>query len=334
MKTMTRPFLQKGFTIVELIVVIVAIAILASIAVISYTNVTKQAKVVSIESDITSAVKQIETMKFTAGNTLYPSSIAGTGLNQNIKYFYAQNSNTYCVELTDVGVTYSATSKATNPAALPCTENGLIGWWKMNGDGSDSGPLKLSSTASGTTPTTSASGVAGNALTFSAATTSSIQVPSNTAFNDAKTFSFWIRPTSWSSATASAIITKRSSSADGFFISYINSNDVLAVDCGMSAGGNRWPTNYKPSLNTWAHVVITCSSEDGLKLYVDGALRDQRTNVDRSNIPLSTTDLFIGKDSINTSSTYHWNGSMDDVRIFNRAINPEEVQSLYANSAR
>lgn len=334
MGTMTRPILQKGFTIVELIVVIVVIAILASIAVVSYTNVTKQAKVVSMESDITSAVKQIETMKFTAGNTLYPASIAGTGLNPNVKYFYAQNSNTYCVELTDSGITYSATSRATNPAALPCTENGLIGWWKMNGDGTDSGPLKLSSTAAGTTPTTSVGGVAGNALLFSAASTSSIQVPTNEAFNDAKTFSFWIRPTSWSSATASAIITKRTSSSNGIFISYIKSNDALAVDCGASSGGNRWVTNYLPSLSTWAHVVITCSSEDGLKLYVDGVLRDQRATVDRSTIPLSTADLYIGKDSINASSTYHWNGSMDDVRIFSRAINADEVQSLYAGSAR
>lgn len=324
----------KGFTLVELVIVIIVITILALIAVVSYTNVTNQARSVSLQSDITSAVRQIETMKFASGNILYPSSIAGTGVAQNIKYYYAQNSNTYCVELSDGSMTYSATSRATNPAAKPCIENGLIGWWKLNGDGVDSGPLSLMSTATGTTPTASTNGVAGNALTFSATASSNIQVASNEAMNDVKTFSFWINPTSWSSPTASVIMTKRSSSSTGFFISYINGNDALAVDCGMSAGGNRWITNYKPSLSTWAHVVITCSTEDGLKLYVDGALRDQRATVDRSALPLSTADLYIGKDSTSPTSTYHWNGSMDDIRIFNRAINPTEVQRLYASSPR
>ena len=51
--------IKQGFTIVELLVVIVVIGILAAITIISYTGISNKATVSSLQSDLSSAKKQL-----------------------------------------------------------------------------------------------------------------------------------------------------------------------------------------------------------------------------------------------------------------------------------
>lgn len=51
---------SKGFTIVELLVVIVVIGILASITIVSYTGITQKAIAATLQSDLSNAAKQIK----------------------------------------------------------------------------------------------------------------------------------------------------------------------------------------------------------------------------------------------------------------------------------
>jgi prepilin-type N-terminal cleavage/methylation domain-containing protein len=59
-----------GFTIIELLVVIVVIGILASITIVSYSGITQQATVASLQSDLRSADKQLNLYNATYG--VYP----------------------------------------------------------------------------------------------------------------------------------------------------------------------------------------------------------------------------------------------------------------------
>jgi prepilin-type N-terminal cleavage/methylation domain-containing protein len=51
---------QKGFTIVELLVVIVVIGILAAITIVSYTGISSKAIVASLQSDLTSSAQKLK----------------------------------------------------------------------------------------------------------------------------------------------------------------------------------------------------------------------------------------------------------------------------------
>ncbi len=81
-----------------------------------------------------------------------------------------------------------------------------------------------------------------------------------------------------------------------------------------------------PLLNRWYHVVAT-SNSTGTKLYVDGVLEG-------SNILICTNTggaFDIGRHL--NSDNYRINGGVDDVRIYSKALTPEEVKTLYESKS-
>ena len=67
---------QKGFTIVELLIVIVVIAILAAISIVAYTGINNRAKASERKSDATSISKVAETINAGENSTGYPTTAA------------------------------------------------------------------------------------------------------------------------------------------------------------------------------------------------------------------------------------------------------------------
>lgn len=63
---------KRGFTIVELLIVVVVIGILASIVVVAYNGVTKQAGDAAVRNDLSQVAKKLEIYK--AQNGRYPTS--------------------------------------------------------------------------------------------------------------------------------------------------------------------------------------------------------------------------------------------------------------------
>ena len=82
-------------------------------------------------------------------------------------------------------------------------------------------------------------------------------------------------------------------------------------------------TDY--SLSSWHHIVAAVSGTIGT-VYLDGHF-DGSNSV--GNIPSNTLDIFIGIGHPSGSTSW-FNGMMDDVRIYNRALSSSEVAQLYA----
>ncbi len=65
---------QKGFTIVELLIVIVIIGILAAIVIVAYNGITNQANDTAVQNDLASAAKAFELYRVDTGS--YPDSLS------------------------------------------------------------------------------------------------------------------------------------------------------------------------------------------------------------------------------------------------------------------
>jgi prepilin-type N-terminal cleavage/methylation domain-containing protein len=128
-----------GFTIVELLVVIVVIGILATLTIVSFTGVSSQATVATLQSDLKNASTQLGLNKIANSQELYPSDLAsangGNGINAspNVTYSYKYNAlqNSYCISATSstVNITYFITSDNTAPREGICPmESGAVAW--------------------------------------------------------------------------------------------------------------------------------------------------------------------------------------------------------------
>ena len=104
-------------------------------------------------------------------------------------------------------------------------------------------------------------------------------------------------------------------------------------DMYFSVGSSWFRTDSNLSKNTWYHIAFTVIAGGAMKAYVNGV--HQTVAAGSSNPPTETTtrptpttqNLAIGTNGSNTD--YPFNGKIDQVRIYNKALNQEEVTTLY-----
>jgi len=86
------------------------------------------------------------------------------------------------------------------------------------------------------------------------------------------------------------------------------------------------------SEGSWKHVVGTYDSSDGSqKIYVNGKLHGSDTY--SGTIMESSKPIYIGKaHSENGYGKYYFNGSIDEVRIWNRSLSADEVYQQYVSN--
>jgi len=108
---------------------------------------------------------------------------------------------------------------------------------------------------------------------------------------------------------------------DGWVLHRDADNDRL----GFSFGQNRWVvSNTAVNDGQWHHIAVTY---DGTKLvmFVDGRQDDE--NPISGPIPVNNMPVCIGENP--TAKGRCWNGLIDDVRIYNYALNDKEIRELY-----
>jgi len=87
----------SGFTVVELLVVIVIIGILAAATIVSYTGINKKAIVASLQTDLSSASKQLKLYYIDSG--AYPGNIAETSQGSRKYCPSSPSDDRYCIQL-------------------------------------------------------------------------------------------------------------------------------------------------------------------------------------------------------------------------------------------
>lgn len=94
---------RKGFTIVELLIVVVVIAILAAITIVAYNGIQNRSKNSAVDSTLRQAASKIESFAVINAGA-YPASLAEAevtpGSNVNLQYIRGADSRSFCVTAT------------------------------------------------------------------------------------------------------------------------------------------------------------------------------------------------------------------------------------------
>ena len=117
---------RRGFTIVELLIVIVVIAILAGIVIVAYNGIQQRARVAVLISDLKNASTQLGIDN--VNNSTYPATEPAANGGQGLKaspgttwqYTYTSSGNTYCLTGTNSSVSYFVSNDNQTPQAGAC----------------------------------------------------------------------------------------------------------------------------------------------------------------------------------------------------------------------
>jgi prepilin-type N-terminal cleavage/methylation domain-containing protein len=97
----------------------------------------------------------------------------------------------------------------------------------------------------------------------------------------------------------------------------------------LDSGGSNYciQSAYPVSLNSWellTAVAVPSGASTNWSIYKNGTLQSTSTC---SNMNTSGASLVIGK---YPAGLYFWNGLIDDVRVYNRALSAAQIAALYA----
>lgn len=233
----------------------------------------------------------------------------------------------------------------TPPAyAQSCTTppaNGLVGHWALDETSGttitdSSGNNNNGTAANGLDPATdSVNGVVATALDFDG-TDDLIDAGSSSSLDDifagGGAITAWINPRSWGEADFGRIVDKSASTgADNGYHFHVLSSGNLRFDHDFDGGDGQMNTTTAPiALNQWSHVAVVYNRDSAANdpaIYVQGVLQNADSFIPSGTaLSDSSHSLIIGNHS-DASRTF--DGQIDDVRIYNRALSVEEIAQLY-----
>jgi hypothetical protein len=141
------------------------------------------------------------------------------------------------------------------------------------------------------------------------------------------------------SISAWVYITETSSSKNIFMQTYGSKNRFFNID-GTTLGylDTSNSTDYKRiscydnkvPVNTWTHVVVSFQFNSSFKLYINNRECNTYTNTIQWHLYSNVFNRTISNSFITNS--YVFNGSIDDVMLFNKSLSQLEVNALYYTS--
>ena len=217
------------------------------------------------------------------------------------------------ISASDVTTLYNETV-ATASTNITLEVPSLVAYYKMNDATDETGSYDG-------TPTNvnfNVAGKFGNAGEFNGGN-SIITLANTPSLSQANNFtwSYWVKPNGFTANGTVFRLTSHSYTSheirsNGIIFFYWGTGNSLTTSSGVITDG------------VWQHVAITKSSTSGVVIYVNGVSVATSSNTDNAEATTATNRIG-GWDGTN----YGFLGSLDQVRIFDRAITSDEVETLY-----
>jgi len=241
------------------------------------------------------------------------TTFSDLGLTPNTSYTY----RVYAYNSAGNSVQYSNEITIVTQDSIPSwLTNGLVGYWPFNGNANDESGNGNNGTVNGATLTSDRNGNSGKAYSFDGFNN---YISVNRNFLSKFTLSVWFFSANSQlynplvdAFDANWEIQLKNNSPD--YVSFISANNY-----------QEYISTQTISNNNWYHLVCTYSS-NVVKLYLNGNLTDQ-FNVN----PLTNNNGNYNFGASLTGADQFFNGSLDDIRIYNRALSSSEVAYLAAH---
>lgn len=206
-----------------------------------------------------------------------------------------------------------------DPLSLPS----LISWWKFDEDAEDEKDINPGLVQGGVSFTNDAE--RGEVASFDGID-DYIDVGNGASLNitNAITIGAWVKPAGVSGGNAE-LITK-AEDYKGYSLYLGGGGDTIQLLLGNGAWNSgpaySWPEGY----NVWYHIVGVWNGTQ-IRLYANGVDIGSPTSLTGS-ISTTVNSLKMGK---HYSLASYFNGSIDDVMIFNQALNETSIKNIYCN---
>jgi hypothetical protein len=219
--------------------------------------------------------------------------------------------------------------------ALP--SNGLVGWWPFNGNANDESGNGNNGTVNGATLTTDRFGNVGKAYSFDGVN-DYIQIL-NTLLNggyQSYSFSYWYKKNS-PPLIDEMVINDRVSNTSGFkyasnFVNPFSGAQACIASQNISSQSSCVNLNTPASSQSngnWRNITFTLDAFTNIsKIYLDGILEGSII-FNPSNWPNNTSSTYLGASPLAISDQQWFNGQLDDIGFWNRALTQQEITDLY-----
>lgn len=208
--------------------------------------------------------------------------------------------------------------------------DGLIGWWTLDDISAPYEDQAGSNNATVTGTISPTEGVINSAIDG----TGYLSTNTVTDYNSltAMTVSFWTNVNSFGGYVGFLDIESIIKVRSGW-----NSNDIAVSTSGWSTQSGSHDTPNILEVNKWYHVVVTYDNSQPAgtppNVYIDGVSQTLGTAFSTAGTysPPANSTVRIG--AVNFSGIRSLNGSMDEVRIYNRILTNDEILELYKATA-
>ncbi len=332
---------QRGFTIVELLVVIVVIGILAAITIVSYTGISQRATVASIQSDLTNASNIFKMDQVT--NSGYPSDLTSANNNKGIPSctsttacFYAVNNSItpqgFCLDVTKNSTTYKITNDSA-PTLGDCRSYGLV--VSVDAGNVISYPSPFTGTAWNDLSGNGLNGTLYNNVAYNSASggilvfdgnDDYVDLGDNASFRNLSniTLSAWVNIDNLVDAW-NYILGKSGFWGNNEF-GFYTSGAKLGVSIDGDVGSRAWVEYvYSANIGQW-HYLTTTYDGSNVKLYIDGVLIG--SSATSGKVGNNTDHLYVGR----ATNLYYTKQSVGSVQLFNRSMPITEIQQIFDNT--
>ena len=220
-----------------------------------------------------------------------------------------------------------------NSSSQPGLNFGLVGWWPFDGNASDMSGNENHGVVNGATLGADRFGQAGMAYNFDGVDDFIVVSDSNKFDFENRGFSIssWVKKFSQVNSNVGMVLSQWNTGAspgtNQWLLSSSTSGEIGKPNFSYEVANQTFKSTSSSvmGLNEWVYLVGVRESTH-TKLFMNGSLVSQNVGSSGS-INETGRDLYFGK--YRDSNSIFSNISIDETRIYNRALSASEVQSLY-----